>query len=125
MKFDSLVVFLSKRNMSEVYNNLAHEKLTMKSLVKVRQNDDIFLRTEVDEDVITIDYYYDDKSFDHEKEIIFLKKFLKVAKFDKKNWSMDPVLSVCKFSFNYSELIFERSINFLTQFNIKKILLLI
>ena len=73
--------------MSEVYDHLAHEKLTMKSLIKVKQNGDVFWRTDVDENVITIYYYYDDESFDHKKELIFLKEFLKVTKFDKKNWS--------------------------------------
>ena len=54
--------------MNEVYDHLAHEKLTMKSLVKVRQNDDVLLRTDVDENVITnYYYYYNNESFDQEK----------------------------------------------------------
>ena len=60
-----------KLNMSELYDNLAYEKLTMKSLVKFWQSVNDFLSTEVDENVITTDYYYDDdQSFDHEKKLI-------------------------------------------------------
>ena len=115
--FSSTII---KLNMSELYDNLAHEKLTMKSLVKFWQSVNGFLSTEVDENVITTDYFYydDDQSFDHEKILMFFKKNLKVAKFDKKTWWIDPVLSAWKSSFNYRELIFERSLNFVTQFNI-------
>ena len=71
--FSSTII---KLNMSELYDNLAHEKLTMKSLVKFWQSVNGFLSTEVDENVITTDYYYDDddQSFDHEKILMFLKK---------------------------------------------------
>ena len=75
LNFDSLLVFLLKNGMSELYDHLAHEKLTMKSLVKVRQNDDVLLGTDIDENVITVCYYYGYESFDHKKELIFLKKF--------------------------------------------------
>ena len=43
----------------------------MKSLVRIRQNDEVFLKTEVCGEVIAICYYYDDESFDVEKEQIF------------------------------------------------------
>ena len=51
----------------------------MKSLVRIRQNDQVFLKTEVCGDVMAIFYYYDDESFDLEKEQIFSTKFLKVS----------------------------------------------
>ena len=47
----------------------------MKSLVRIRQNDEVFLKTEVCGEVIAIYYYYDDESFDVEKEQIFLTQF--------------------------------------------------
>ena len=67
-----------------------YEKLTMKSLVRIWQNDQVFLKTEVCGDVIAIYYYYDDESFHVEKKQIFLTKFLKVSKFHKKNCSVNP-----------------------------------
>ena len=56
-----------------------YEKLAMKSLVRIRQNDQVFFKTEVCGDVIAIFYYYDYESFDVEKEHFFLTKFLKVS----------------------------------------------
>ena len=56
-----------------------YEKLAVKSLVRIQQNDQVFLKTEVCENVIAIYYYYNDESFDVEKEQIFLTKFLKVS----------------------------------------------
>ena len=52
-----------------------------------------FLRA--DENEISIWYCFYDKLFNHEKQLIFLNKFLKVAKFDKKNWIINPVVDVC------------------------------
>ena len=56
-----------------------YEKLAVKSLVRIQQNDRVFLKTEVCGNVIAIYYYYNDESFDVEKEQIFLTKFLKVS----------------------------------------------
>ena len=56
-----------------------YEKLAVKSLVRIQQNDQAFLKTEVCGNVIAIYYYYNDESFDVEKEQIFLTKFLKVS----------------------------------------------
>ena len=36
-----------------------YEKFAMKSLVRIRQNDEVFFKTEVCGDVIAIYYYYD------------------------------------------------------------------
>ena len=44
----------------------------MRLLVRVRQNDEVFLKTEVCGDIIAIYYYDDDESFDVEREQIFL-----------------------------------------------------
>ena len=41
-----------------------YEKLAMKTLVRIQQNDKVFLKTEVCGYVIAIHYYYYDKSFD-------------------------------------------------------------
>ena len=62
-----------------------YEKLAMKSLVRIRQYNEVFLKTEVCGDIIAIYYYYGNESFDVEKEQSFLTKFLKVSKLDKKN----------------------------------------
>ena len=64
-----------KKNMSEVYDNLAHEKFTIKSLLNVWQNDDVFLRTEVDENIITINYYYNEESWSWKRTYLFKKIF--------------------------------------------------
>ena len=49
-----------------------YKKLAMKLLVRVRQNDEVFFKTEVCGDIIAIYYYDDDESFDVEREQIFL-----------------------------------------------------
>ena len=99
-----------------------NEKLAMKSLVRTRQNDEFLLKTEVCGEVITIYYYYNDESFDIEKDQIFLTKFWKVSKLDEKNWSVNPVISVRKSRFNYRDIIFKRKFNFVTRFVIEKLL---
>ena len=99
-----------------------YEKLAMKSLMRIWQNNEVFLKAEVCGDVIAIYYYCDNESFDVEKEQFFLSKFLKVSKFDKKNWSVNPAISVHKFRFNYSDIIFKRQSNFVTLFLIEKLL---
>ena len=48
-----------------------YEKLAMKSLVRIRQNDEDFLKNEVCGEVIAIYYYYDNESFYVEKKHIF------------------------------------------------------
>ena len=73
-----------------------YEKLAMKSLVRIQQNDEDFLKNEVCGEVIAIYYYYDDEFFYVEKKHIFLTKFLKAPKFDKKNWFVNPVISIHK-----------------------------
>ena len=98
-----------------------YEKLAMKSFVRIRQNE-VSLKTEVCGEVIAIYYYSDDESFDIEKEQIFLSKFLKVSKFDKKNWSVNPVIKIHKSRFNYSDIIFKRHFNFVIRFVIEKLL---
>ena len=83
-----------------------YEKFAMKSLVRIRQNDEVFFKTEVCGDVIVIYYYYDDESFDVAKEHIFVTKFLKTSKSDTKNWPVNPIISIHKSRFNYSDIIF-------------------
>ena len=73
-------------------------------------------------DVIAIYYYYDNEYFDVGKEQIFKTKSLKVSKFDKKNWSVSPAISVYKSWFNYSDIIFKRKFDFVTRFVIEKLL---
>ena len=55
-----------------------YDKLSMKPLVRIQQNNEVFLKTEVCGDVIAIYYYYyyyyyyyDNESFDVGKGIIF------------------------------------------------------
>ena len=103
-------------------NYREYEKLARKSLVRIRQNDEAFLKAEVCGDVIIIYYYYDDESFNVEKEKTFLITFLKVSKFDWKNWSVNPAISIHKSQFNYSDIIFKRQFNFVTRFVIERLL---
>ena len=91
-----------------------YQKLAMKSLVRIQQTDEVFLKTELCGEVVAIYYYYKDESFDVEKEKILLTKFLKASKFDKKNWSVNPAISVYKSRFNYSDITFKRQFNFVT-----------
>ena len=48
-----------------------YEKLAIKSLVRIRQNNEVFLKTGVCGDVIALYYYYNNESFDVEKKQIF------------------------------------------------------
>ena len=64
----------------------------MKSLIKLWQNQELFLRTDVDKKEIKIWYYYDD--IESEKEVSFLKTLLKATKFEKRNWSISPTVGV-------------------------------
>ena len=48
-----------------------YEKLAIKSLVRIRQNSEVFLKTGVCGDVIALYYYYNSEPFDAEKEQIF------------------------------------------------------
>ena len=117
-KFDSLVVFVFKKSM----NDKLWGELAIKSLIKLRQNQELFWRTDVDEKEIKFCYYYDDvESFDCEKEASFLKAFLIATKFEKRNWSINPTVGVFHFSFNYSELVCNKSYNFVTRFDIRKL----
>ena len=60
------------------------------------------MRTDVDEKEIKIWYYYDDvESFDCEKEASVLKTFLIATKFEKRNWSINPTVSVFDSSFSF------------------------
>ena len=99
-------------------NYREYEKLAMKSLVRIRQNDEDFLKNEVCGEVIAIYYYYDDESFYVEKKHIFLTKFLKASK----NWFVNPVISIHKSRFNNSDIIFKRQFNFVTRFVIERLL---
>ena len=98
-------------------NDELWEELAMKSLIKLRQNGEFFLRTDVDEKEIKIWYYYDDvESFGCKKEAKFLKTFLIGTKFEKRNWSINPTVSVLYSSFDYSELVCNKSYKFATRF---------
>ena len=97
------------------------EDFAMKPLIKLRQNQEFFLRTDVDKKEIKIWCYDDFESFDCEKETGFLKTFLIATKFEKRNWSINPTVNVFHSSFNYSELVCNKSYNFATRFDIKKL----
>ena len=97
------------------------EELAMKSLIKLQQIQELFLRTDVDKKEIKIWYYYDDiESFDFEKQVSSLKTFLKATKFEKRDWSINPTVGVFHSSFSYGELVCNKNYNFATQFDIKK-----
>ena len=52
-----------------------YEKLAMKSLMRIWQNNEVFLKAEVCGDVIAIYYHCDHESFDVEKEQFFYLNF--------------------------------------------------
>ena len=70
---------------------------------------------------IKIWYYYDDvDSFDCEKAVSFLKTFLIATKFEKRNCFINLTVVVFHSSFNYGELVCNKSYNFATRFDVTK-----
>ena len=86
-------------------NDSQQLSLTMKSFVRVRENQDFFVKADFEKNEIQFTYYYNDiDDFSSKKEINFLNKFLRAAKFDQEKW-LKPVAGVFHASFNYSEIV--------------------
>ena len=64
-------------------------------------------------------YYNDIDDFSSEKEINYLNKFLKVAKFNQKKW-LKPAFDVYHATFNYSKFICGKNFNFMCRIVIRR-----
>ena len=57
--------------------------LILKSFVRIRENENFVVKADFEKNEIQFEYYYNDvDDFSFEKEINYLNKFLKVAKFN-------------------------------------------
>ena len=88
--------------------------LILKSFVRIRENENFVVKADFEKNEIRFEYYYNDiDDFSSEKEINYLNKFLKVAKFNQKKW-LKSVVDVYHATFNYSEIICGKNINFMS-----------
>ena len=68
--------------------------LRLKSFVRIRENENFVVKANFVKNEIRFEYYYNDvDKFFSEKEINYLNKFLKVAKFNQKK-CLKPVVFV-------------------------------
>ena len=82
--------------------------LILKSFVRMRENE------------IWFEYYYNNiDDFSSEKEIDYLNKVLKAAKFNQKKW-LKPGCGVYHATFNYSEIICGKNFNFNSRIVIRR-----
>ena len=92
----------------------------MKSFVRIRENENFVVKADFEKNEIQFEYYYKDiDNFSSEKEINYLNKFLKVAKFNQKKW-LKPVVDVYHATFNYSEIVCEKNFNFMSRIVIRR-----
>ena len=94
--------------------------LILKSFVRIRENENFVVKADFEKNEIQFEYYYKDiDNFSSEKEINYLNKFLKVAKFNQKKW-LKPVVDVYHATFNYSEIVCEKNFNFMSRIVIRR-----
>ena len=93
--------------------------LILKSFVRIRENENFVVNADFEKHEIWFDYYNDIDDFSSEKEINYLNKFLKVAKFNQKKW-LKPVVDVYHATFNYSEIICGKNFNFMSKIEIRR-----
>ena len=66
-------------------DNSQQLSLILKSFVCIRENENFVVNTDFEKNEIRFEYYYNDiDDFSSEKEMNYLNKFLKVAKFNQK-----------------------------------------
>ena len=92
----------------------------MKSFVHIRDYENFVAKADFEKNEIRFEYYFKEiGSFSSEKEINYLNKFLKVAKFNEKMW-LKPVVDVYHAAFNYSEIICGKDFNFMSRIVIRR-----
>ena len=94
--------------------------LILKSFVRIRENENFVVKADFEKNEIRLGYYYNDiDDFSSEKEFNYLNNFLKVAKFNQKNW-FNPVVGAYYGKFNYSEVICGENFNFMSRIEIRR-----
>ena len=92
----------------------------MKSFVRIRENENFVVKPDFEKNEIRFEYYYNNiGDFSSEKEINYLNKFLKAAKFNQKKW-LKPAVGVYHATFNYSEIIYGKNFNFMSRIVIRR-----
>ena len=99
-------------------NDTQQLSLILKCFVCIRENEDFVVKADFEENEIWY-YYNDNDDFSSEKEINFLNKFLKAAKFDQEKW-LNPEDGVYHATFNYSEIICGKNFNFTSRIEIRR-----
>ena len=74
----------NKHNETEIDDGNSRQlPLILKSFVCIRENENFVVKADFEKNEIQFEYYYNDvDDFSFEKEINYLNKFLKVAKFN-------------------------------------------
>ena len=77
----------NKHNQTEIDDDDSQQLLLiLKSFVCIRENENFVVKADFEKNEIQFEYYYNDvDDFSFEKEITYLNKFLKVAKFNQKS----------------------------------------
>ena len=77
----------NKHNETEIDDGNSRQlPLILKSFVCIRENENFVVKADFEKNEIQFEYYYNDvDDFSFEKEITYLNKFLKVAKFNQKS----------------------------------------
>ena len=111
----------NKHNETEIDDDDSRQlSLILKSFVRIREHENFVLKADFEKNEIRFEYYYNNiDNFSSEKEINYLKKFLKVGKFNQKKW-LKPVVDVYHATFNYSEIICGKNFNFMSRILIRR-----
>ena len=111
----------NKHNQTEIDDDDSRQLLLiLKSFVCIRENENFVVKADFEKNEIRFEYYYNDiDDFSSEKEISYLNKFLKVAKFNQKQW-LKPVVDVCHARFVYSEIICGKNFDFISRIVIRR-----
>ena len=111
----------NKHNETEIDDGNSWQlSLILKSFVCIRENENFVVKADFEKNEIRFEYYYNDiDDFSSEKEISYLNMFLKVAKFNQKQW-LKPVVDVCHARFVYSEIICGNNFDFISRIVIRR-----
>ena len=94
--------------------------LILKSFIRIKEIEKFVVKADFEKNEIRFEYYYNNiDDFSSEKEISYLNKFLKVAKFNQKQW-LKPVVDVCHARFVYSEIICGNNFDFISRIVIRR-----
>ena len=94
--------------------------LILKSFVRMRENENFVVKVDFEINETWFEYYYNNiDDFSSEKEIDYLNKVLKAAKFNQKKW-LKPGCGVYHATFNYSEIICGKNFNFNSRIVIRR-----